>query len=474
MFLSLSAIEEKIGAKRRSIATLSDERGEMFAALDDLEAGIAAFESKEQLTAEETVKLEADIKSATTLSSQIRKAGDSIRTAENEIADLEDKRRQREDHNRVQASLQQSVSRPSQRQVNDDVSARVLPPTNEQKDKDISDFLRCSYLGRIHGTSARSVAAGSVVDGFSNERLSAALLKSSNPAVIPENYVPRLIELLGPKTVVRRMTGVRKPPLLNGNLRIPRQTGSGSAAYTSAELANIAVSQQTTDSVTLSEKKLTAMVIASGEIMRHSNPETDRMIRDDLITVVARKEDITFLRSTGASNTPTSIRQLTPGGNVVTMNATVNLANVTADLGYAIGKLTGADSPMLNPYWVFHPRVERYLMDLRDGNGNYAFPEMNSGLLRSFPYLTTSAIPTNLGVGTNRTEIFFVDASELILADSNLFEVQVSIEAAYHDGSNVQAAFSQDAAVFRVLAGHDFNVRHTASLAYINDVTWGA
>ena len=222
------------------------------------------------------------------------------------------------------------------------------------------------------------------------------------------------------------------------------------------------------------------MVVQSGEMMRRADPSTDRMILDDIVQVIARKEDATFLRATGSATVPAGLKDFCDDGTgrVITQTSTVNLQNIKFDLGKLILALYAADAPMLNPYFIFTPRVHRFLMDYVDGNGNPAFPEMRDGLLRGYPFLTTTQIPNNLdasgGGNDNETEIYFVDASEFIIADAPTFELNVSTEAAYHDGTNVQAAFSQDAVVFRSIVEHDTALRHTESAAYMEAVTWGA
>ena len=42
--------------------------------------------------------------------------------------------------------------------------------------------------------------------------------------IVPPNYVPELIELLRPRSVVRRM-GPSEAPLVNGSLTLPKLTG---------------------------------------------------------------------------------------------------------------------------------------------------------------------------------------------------------------------------------------------------------
>jgi HK97 family phage major capsid protein len=161
---------------------------------------------------------------------------------------------------------------------------------------------------------------------------------------------------------------------------------------------------------------------------------------------------------------------------VITVNATVNLANVTVDLGKLWLALRGANVRMANCGWLMAPRTENYLRNLRDGNGNKAFPEMEgmtTPRLQGYPVASTTQIPTNLAVtGSNESEIYFVDFNDAIIAEVPGMIIDASGEAAYHDGSNVVAAFSLDQTVIRVIAQHDFGMRYDASVAVLSDVDW--
>lgn len=479
MSVSLTKIDEKISSKRRALAEAIDARQEKWDALDELSEKIDALETD----GDDKDALEASYKVAKSFNKEVSALGDQIRRLESEVSDLESDRTSRQEHNRQQASLNVPGERKSAPDavapsiIVPEAKVSVPEPTNEQKDHDISCFIRNMYIAKTRGMSLSAVCAGEAGPDFRNDRLHAVVLKSANPGVIPENYQARLIELLRPNTVCRKMSGVRQVPLISGNLAIPRQNGASSAAYI-AENTNIAVSTPTTEQITLTAKKLTAMVIASGEMLRHANPSTDQMIRDDIVRVVSLKEDSTFIRAVGSATVPAGLKDYadnvagTP--NVFTANATVNVANVTTDLGKLILGLANADSPMLACHFLLHPRSERWLLDARDGNGNYAFPEMARGVLRGYPYMTTTQIPINLGAGTDESEVYFVDASEFIIGDAPTFELNVSTEAAYHDGANVQAAYSLDHAAFRMIVEHDTAMRHELSVSYLDTVTWGA
>jgi HK97 family phage major capsid protein len=479
MSVSLKKVDEKISAKKRSLASLIEARQETFAKADAVADQIDSIQSTEDFDSEALAALVTEHRE---LNSSISNLGEDIRVAEDELHALRVERTNREDHNRQEALLREPAERsvpsdnPEPPKADNEPAPRVTVSdlTSEQKDHDIAAFFRNSYLAKQYGYSIGAVCAGQIGDQYRNDRLHAAVTKSTAPNILPDGYQPRLIELLGPRSVVRQMAGIRNLSMVNGSLRIPRQNAGSTANYV-GEMVNIPLSTPTTNEVTLASKKLTVMVVQSGELMRQSNPSSDRMILDDVVTQLARKEDLTFLRATQSSTVPGGFKYFADNGGFTTAaNGTVNVANVTDDLGKLILGLRNADVPMLNPYFVIAPRTERWLMDSRDGNGNYAFPELQLGNIRGIPYLTTTQLPIDLGAGTDESEVYLVDASEFILADSPTFDLGVSFEAAYDDAGTVKAAYSQDAVVFRLIVEHDTAMRHNESVGYLSAVTWGA
>lgn len=474
---SLAKIDAKISDKRRALADQVATRQDLYTKLDALGESIDSLEAVETPTAEQAAELSKLYGEHKDTSKKVAGLADETRKLEGELHSLEAERA-----DRVELNRQAGGTQPRQTEVESPApingangNIRVMPATAEQLDHDLAAFFRNSYLGKQHGVGLLAVCNGVAGDQYRNDRLSAAVNTTGSPHIIPENYVARLIELLRPRTVVRSMAGVSNLPLINGNLRIPRQSGASTANYV-AEESYIGLSTPTTDQITLAAKKLTVMVVESGEIMRRSNPSSDRMILNDILRVAAIKEDATFLRAAGSSTIPKGLKafaDLASSTNVIAANATSNLGNVTADLGKLILALANVDTPMLNPCFIMHPRSERFLMDLRDGNGNLAFPEMKDMMLRGFPYKTTTTVPVNLGGTTNESEIYFVDASELIIADAPTFELQTSFEAAYDDAGTVKAAFSNDSVVFRLIVEHDTAIRHNTSVAYLSGVKWG-
>lgn len=291
--------------------------------------------------------------------------------------------------------------------------------------------------------------------------------------IVPPGYRNEIIELLRPASVVRRMNPTIWP-MPNGTAQVPKLTGGSTAAYV-GENQNIGVTAPTFGQLNLSQKKLAAIVPISNDLIRYSSPEGDAVVRDDLVAAIAQREDLAFIRGDGLSDTPKGLRYWVPQSNpdnLIPANATVNLANVTTDLGLLVLALRSANVRMLRCGWLMSPRSWNYLMTVRDGNGNFAFrPEMLMGTLWGYPFAVTTQIPENLS--TNKSEVYFVDFADAVIGESQMLIIDASGEAAYYDGSAVQAAFSRDQTVVRALEAHDFGMRHEASAACLVDVTWG-
>jgi HK97 family phage major capsid protein len=131
--------------------------------------------------------------------------------------------------------------------------------------------------------------------------------------------------------------------------------------------------------------------------------------------------------------------------------------------------------PMSRPGWIFSPRTFNYLMTLTNTNGFFLFrQEMMGGNLWNWPYRVTTQVPINLTDhgGTTESEIYLADFDDAVIGEAQSLMIDVSQEAAYHDGSNVVAAFSQDQTVIRSIAEHDFAMRRAVSIAVLNGVTW--
>jgi HK97 family phage major capsid protein len=291
-------------------------------------------------------------------------------------------------------------------------------------------------------------------------------------ALVPVEYMQEIIELLRSRNVVRA-SGARVFPLETGAMNIPRHTGAATAAYV-GENTNHTTSDQSFDQVTLRAKKLIASTAVSNDLMRSSDPNADQVVRDDIVATLANRQDLAFLRGDGTSDDPVGILNAIAGANSQSANATVNIANVVADATAAMELVEGADTPMLRPVWYMTSRTKNGLLRLVTSEGNFLFrDELSAGTFMGYPYFITNQIPKNLGAGTNETEVYFGDATEALIGDTRVFDLEVFPGGAYYDGSNVISGIAQDQTVIKVVSTHDFDLRHDTSFSVTDSVLWG-
>ncbi len=308
-------------------------------------------------------------------------------------------------------------------------------------------------------------------DARITKALSASVL-SEGGATIAEEMATDIIELLRPASVFRRLNPTTVP-MTNGVLNMPKLTGGATAGYI-GENANVAATQGVFGNVKAVAKKLAALVPVSNDLIRRTEQATNTVIRDDLVNAITQRSDLAFIRGDGTLDTPRGLRSWAPSANLLLVDATVNLANVTIDLGRIVLALVEGNVRMIRPGWLFAPRTWNFLMTIRDGNGNFAFrDEMLTGTLWGFPWEMSNQIPINLAVtDTDESEIYFADFADVVIAETTSLDMAVSTEAAYDDGGTLVSAFSLDQTVLRAIIEHDLILRHDASVAVLIDVDW--
>ena len=297
-------------------------------------------------------------------------------------------------------------------------------------------------------------------------------------ALIPQDFMAELIELLRANVVVRQ-AGPMSVQMPMGNLTLPRLAAGSTASY-QGELDDISVTEELFDDLNLIAKKLTAMVPVSNDLIRRAPIGVEAIIRDDLIQGIARKEDIQFVRSDGTNKGPVGWRSLVLPANLLVIPALGATPAPGDDLNAVVSALAAMKlllvngmSRMIKPAWFMAPTLLEYIRTRRDSVGGFYYKdEIAMGTLDGFPYYTTQQIPTNLGTG-NGSEIYLVDMADVVIGDTLNVMVDASDVAAYYgtDGK-VVSTFQRDQSLFRVITEHDFNMRHLQSLAVGTTTDW--
>lgn len=364
--------------------------------------------------------------------------------------------------------------------VNESAQGVTGPPThisvvdNQPPGAKMAQMVR--LLAAAQGNQA--LAADLAAKGGFGSDVSMALstvTAGAGGVLVPTNFSADVIESLRPVSVVRRM-GARSIPLNNGNLTMPRITGNTAVTYLGTE-TDIATTDMTFGDLKLSAKKAAAIVPISNDLLAMSgvNPGIDQLVTSDLTASMGLSEDLNFLRANGTGALPKGLRYWALAGNIVPAPADPDLQQVDTYLSGLMLRLENANVSMGACGWVMAPRTIRWLGSLRDGNGNKAYPEIEKGQLKGYPFALTTQIPINLGVGANESEIYFVNFADIYIGEDTNLVVSYSAEASYRDGAgNTVSAFQRDQTLVRVIAKHDIGPRHVESIVVGTAVKWGS
>lgn len=393
---------------------------------------------------------------------------------EKQIAEKTDQLARAESAERANAAAAVPVAESAQGVTGPPATPHITVTSNQPPGAGMAQMARLLVQAQGNQQYAAELARAG---GFGSDVVMA--LSTNTPAaggvLIPTNMATEVIAALRPRSVVRA-SGAVSVPLNNGNMTMPRIKGSTVAGYIGSD-DDIPVTDMQFGDMKLKEKKLAALVPISNDLIAFSgvNPGVDKLVADDLFLTVGLTEDIVFIRSAGDDNTPKGMRYFALPGNLVTApGGTPTLAVIDLFFGGLMLRLEAANANMANCGWIMHPRLIRWLQALRDGNGNKAYPEIDSGNFKGYPFKLSTQVPVNLGAGSNETECYFVDFSDCYIGESGQIALAYSTEASYKDaGGNVVSAFQRDQTLVRVIERNDFALRHVESVAVGIAITWG-
>ncbi|MCK6444565.1 phage major capsid protein [Elstera cyanobacteriorum] len=344
--------------------------------------------------------------------------------------------------------------------------AAVQPQGGDAPAHGIGRLLRALAGGRGDPARAADFAAKTWNDGYTAKALAAGV-GSAGGYLVPEVQALEVVELLRKASAVRRL-GPTVVPMPHGTLLMAKLTGGAQADYLGENTA-INPSLPSFGQIRLTARKLAALVPISNDLIRYSAPAADQVVRDDLVTALAEREDLAFLygNPTGTGNDPKGIRHwVLPAQEIASSGATVDA--MVADLAKLVLALQEGKARMLRPAWIMAPRTLQALMAVRDGSGHFVFrPELQNGTLNGYPVATSLHVPV-----APSSEILLVDMADVLIGEATGLLIDASGEAAYPSGGSVIPAFGLDQTVIRCVTAHDLALRHEAAVAVLTGVTW--
>jgi HK97 family phage major capsid protein len=263
------------------------------------------------------------------------------------------------------------------------------------------------FRGLTTGAMLRAVAFGAKTE--QERRALSEGTDSAGGFTVPTILSAQIIDRLRAQSVLIR-AGARTVPLTSDTNVIAKLSADPTPAWR-AESAAIAISDPTFAAVTLAPKSLAVMIKFSRELLADS-VNLEAALLQAVTGAMALELDRAGLFGTAADSQPRGVV------NVAGINTIAADGKLTLQAGGAYGALVRARTALLTANagepsaYIMSPREDGTLTGLRDGNGQ---PVFASPKITAVPMLTTTAVATNLGAGTNESTMVAGNFAHLLI-----------------------------------------------------------
>ena len=268
------------------------------------------------------------------------------------------------------------------------------------------------------------------------------------------------IELVREKTVVDKLAGqMRSVPF---NIKMPTQTSASVVGWVGEAQPKPATNPDF-GTTKLGFSKVAGIVVLSDELVRFSNPKADRLVRDDLVESTAAFVDSEFFDPTKAETDESPASILNDVTAIIPTGT--DAAAVDADLNSLITQVTDSGLGLEGAYWIMGETRAATMSGLRDALGRKYFEGMElSGQrnLKGLPVLTS---------GAAKDKIVLIIPSQILLADDDQVDFEVSTEATINFGTkaapNLVHMYQENLSAIRAERFIRWKKRRAAAAGYI-------
>ena len=239
--------------------------------------------------------------------------------------------------------------------------------------------------------------------------------------LVPTEFRAIVVEKLHKLSVIRPNAQII--PMGRNKLEVPTE-GSAVTASWKAENSALTESNPTLGQIVLDTNKLTGLAKMSRELFADSAINLVNYVAMQYAKAFAKEEDKAFMAGSGTGE-PKGIRTYTIA-SVAQAGASL-VADDLISLFYAL-----PSQYRKNASWLLHNSIIQKVRKLKDTDGRYLWTDgLNDApaTILGRPVLEQNDIPTNLGAGTDESEVFLGDLSYYLIGDRQSMETETSTEA---------------------------------------------
>ena len=275
---------------------------------------------------------------------------------------------------------------------------------------------------------------------------------------VPLAFSSDYIDALLANTLIDKL-GVRRVPLVKGNLSIPRMDATSAISWGGEETVGD-TTQPTFGEVNMHARKLFAKSAITNTLIRSSGVDVEGWIAEDLFRKARIGLDDALLHGTGSQYQPLGLENVT---GVQTSGGTTTAFGVDTpnDMEALLGQ---ANVPMENVKWLLSPKGKSWIKSAKFTTGPFAWAtEMaTQKTLNGFEFLTSTTVKYSKQTAptSDYSEFWLGDWSQLLFGISKDISIEVSREGTFVSGGQTISAFDRDLTLIRLITECDFACRH--------------
>ena len=188
---------------------------------------------------------------------------------------------------------------------------------------------------------------------------------------------------------------------LEDNVKIPKATGTSTAAWISAEGGAAAESEMTLGSVTMSPKTASMYTEVTNQMMQQSTLDMENIIRNDLAAGIANLIDTGALAGSGSSGQPTGIDNQT---GVNTQSFASASTPTFAEIVAMEGSVLGDNVVLSNPGYLTTSAVAANMKSTSKDTGSGTFI-LDNGQANGHPVYVSNAVASGVAYFGNWADL---------------------------------------------------------------------
>lgn len=320
-------------------------------------------------------------------------------------------------------------------------------------------------------TKAAAIPADTTTSGWA-DTLVQTVIADMIQALLPRAVYPALAEAGDSFTFGR-----------NGVVSVPaRNTSATLNGSFVLQGTAIPVRQGALLPITFTPKKMAVISVVTREIMNHSTPAIEGIIKKAILEDTAVALDTVLLDAVAASATrPAGLKA---GVTKITASVTASIVGFAADIkALATALIAGSKGNMRYPVWIMNPGdVLTAALLPAAATGDYFFQQqLSAGVLMGYPIIQSTTCAADTMILLDAADFISLAGEEpnFSISDQGVVHMEDTAPAGITTGgstpafaSPVRSFFQTDCLGIRMILDINFGMRRTGTVAWADTLAW--